>query len=113
MKIKELISSIKFKAIESYVLLEKIVFPECENLQKNICINLIIVIDEQGIDGMENILATLAKTKLKANNNITILKDSLNRFLIKENKPFFFDNIEIKTASEFQNQIKGDINNEL
>lgn len=118
---KELINSIKFKAIESYITFEKKVFPKCtsENCKK-FNINLIVVIDEEQVDYYESTLLNLTNncTKNKDDNckddnckddNCYIsIGDALRRFKSKKDingKDYFYDEIKILSASDFVNYL--------
>lgn len=59
-EIHELISSIRFKAFESYVTLEKQILPKCQQADIHIPLKFVVVIDEDEVDNMEDTLAGLA-----------------------------------------------------
>ena len=77
-KINQLVESFKLKAIESYILLEKKVFPLCDDIEKPNNIILSIVIDEDGVDGIEDILADVAECQPDTNNCLISIKKHLN-----------------------------------
>lgn len=107
---EELKSSIKFKAIESYITLEKEILPYCENARKSKII-LLVVIDEDGIDDYEDSLVELSENhaplETVENNYICSLRDSLQGYKNKKDKhcppnDYFYDEIEVFSAKEFE-----------
>lgn len=110
-KIKELISVIRLKAIESYVVLEKHIFPACDVNQtgKLSRIKFTVVIDEDSVDGIEDTLAELSGTEPKTNNAVTSVRQALKRLLSckdLEGNTYFYDEIEVLTANDYHNLIK-------
>ena len=59
----ELYQSIRIKAIESYITLEKEIFSQCQKFEKSLSLNLIIVIDGNGDDANMAILDDLSGKK--------------------------------------------------
>lgn len=106
----ELKCSIKFKAIESYITLEKEILPLCEDARKSKII-LVVVIDEDGIDDYEASLTELSEShaphETVENNYINSLKDSLEGYKNKKDKhcptnDYFYDDIEVFSARGFE-----------
>ena len=109
-KIKELITSIRFKAIESYITLEKQLFPLCTDDDINsIKIHLTIVIDEDGIDEMEDTLAELSGSVTKGKNIYQEIRRSLSRLnktADAKGKSYYYDNIDIISFKDFEKHQK-------
>jgi len=103
---KELITSIKFKSIESYITLEKKLFPKCIESDVNYNLNLVIVIDEDNVDSMEDTLICLSgnPSHLEKNNVYARIKKSLNRVKLQKdvnNKDYYYDKIDVYSAYEY------------
>ena len=99
-------TSIRTKAIESYILLEKQIFPLCGEQSENRCtsLHLIVVIDEEASSAEEAILADLAKSKTSKQNSYGDLKRSLRRLkgqIDAGGKPYFYDQIDVMSCQEF------------
>ena len=110
-KIRELTDSIKLKAVESYITLEKHLFPICNDDIEGNSFRIIftVVVDEDGADGIEEILAEASGSNPETNNQLISLKQSLRRFSnITDCKgnAYLFDEIRVLTAKDFQNRIK-------
>ena len=102
---EELNHSIKLKAIESYITLEKQIIPCCEDNGK--CqVKLLVVIDADDTDDYENTLLELAEKKTD-NNIISSLENSLCNYKRKQDKSslendYFYDEIKVMSAEEFE-----------
>ncbi len=108
-KIKELISSIRLKAIESYITLEKHLFPLCIDDINSMNIHLTIVIDEDGIDEMEDTLAELSGSETNGENIYQDIRRSLSRLhktADAKGKPYYYDNIDIISFKDFERHQK-------
>lgn len=110
-KISELIESVRLKAIESYMLLEKHLFPICRDNDSGKESRLIftVVVDEDGIDGIEDALAELSKTEPETNNTLISIKQALKRLSNQKDcqgVDYLYDEIEVLTAKDFENQLK-------
>ncbi len=108
---KQLIASIKFKAIESYIVLEKKIFPCCNMLKDNnkAKVKLTIVIDEDELDNMEDTLAELSGQSAEPNNCYGQIKQALKRMQNQTDalgNDYFYDNINVLSAEDFYNQIE-------
>lgn len=106
----ELIDSIRSKAIESYILLEKHIFPACEDMEnkRNLQLILTVVVDEDGVDGIEDTLAELAEEEVSTDNSLSSIRQALKRLNIRQDAngtPYFYDRIEVLTAKDFKNRI--------
>lgn len=108
-KIKELVASIRLKAIESYITLEKQLFPLFTDDVNPIKIHLTIVIDEDGIDEMEDTLAELSGSVAKGKNiyqDIRCSLSRLNKMTDAEGKSYYYDNIDIISFKDFEKHQK-------
>ena len=111
-KNSELIESIKLKAIESYLILEKHCLECCSELEDGMRskIALKVVIDDDGINGIENVLSDVAKKNPQNNtNNISSIKQALKRFIhpVDANgNEYFYDEIEVLTSVDYLNCLK-------
>lgn len=106
-KLRELISSVRLKAIESYVTLEKCIFPLCRELHgaRYLRLKLIVVIDEDGVDAMEDTLAELAGTQVSSNCYADVRR-ALSRLRNKidaAGNSYYYDDIEVMSSHDFQN----------
>lgn len=104
---KLLIESIKFKAIDSYITLEKMLLPLCRDSDKTELTKLkfTVVIDENEIDNMENVLAELSGRKTTKNNCFTSIRNSLDRFKVQKDSDgveYFYDEIRVVSSSEYK-----------
>ena len=102
---RELLDSIKFKAIESYVTLEKKFFLLCSTLSHDNKLRVIfcVVIDDY-VDSMEDSLLELANVS-SASNSFTDIKSSLFRFVnlkTQNNEDFYYDEIKVLSPYEYQ-----------
>lgn len=108
---KELLSSLRFKAIESYVTLEKHIYPSCPEMESNksVPVKFIVVIDEDGTDSMENTLAELAKTNDISDNCFKSIRQTLKR-LQKQNdstgNTYYYDSIDVMSSQDFCSKLK-------
>ena len=109
-KIKELIASIRLKAIESYITLEKQLFPLCTDDDiYSMKIHLTIVIDEDGIDEMEDTLAELSGSVTKGTNIYQKIRRSLSRLnktADAKGRSYYYDNIDIISFKDFERHQK-------
>lgn len=97
--------SIRIKALESYITIEKEVLPRCVDNEYQNRLKFIAVIDADEVDSMEDILAGLADTTPSADNSVDSLRQSLRR-LLGRNGPdgaqYLYDDIDVMTAGEFE-----------
>lgn len=102
-KIKELISSIKQKAIESYVTINEDIAPFCIN-KKSLKFNLVVVIDANENEQEVGILEELSG---RNNSMLSRVRKSLKRFMVKKRylKSYYFDDISVFGAESFQKHI--------
>lgn len=107
---KELVSSIRFKAIESYIILEKHLFPNCEPCPRghNCRLEYTVVIDEDDVDGIEDTLAELAQ-KVPKSNSISEIRQALKRLHhVKDSNgdSYFYDEVNVLSAKDFYSKLK-------
>ena len=102
-------SSILMKAIESYVLLEKKIMPLCATLSENrIAVRLLVVIDEDGTDGMLDILSRQSGDQSQ-HTVIQRIKDSLRRLNLCQDgygNDYYYDKIDVLSAIEFKKKAR-------
>lgn len=107
--IRVLISSIRNKAVESYITLEKKVFPLCQDTDKPMQLKLIIVIDEDEIDSIEDTYSELARNTIAISNHFSAIKKALHR-LVKQydadGNAYFYDCIEVLSVQDYLNKLK-------
>ena len=110
-KNSELIESIKLKAIESYMILEKHCLACCSELEdgRRSRIVLRVVIDDDGINGIEDVLSDVAgKNPQNNTNNISSIRQALNRFIhhVDANgNEYFYDEIVVLTSIDYLNYL--------
>lgn len=106
---EELKSSIKFKAIESYITLEKQILPCCQEVGKCKLV-LLVVVDVDAIEDYENTLSDLGKEYIPSetvnSNEIDSISNALNNYRLKKDKhsppyDYYYDEIEVMSADEF------------
>lgn len=107
---EELKSSIKFKAIESYITLEKQILPCCQEEGKCKLV-LLVVVDIDAMEDYENILSNLGEEHTPSetinNNEIDSISKALNNYRLKTDKHtppcnYYYDKIEVMSAEEFK-----------
>lgn len=112
--ISELISSIRNKAVESYVTLEKQVFPRCQDTRRPIPLKLIVVIDEDEIDSMEDTYSELAgntdaENTAAKDNHFSAIRSALRRLTNQhdaDGNAYFYDCIEVLSVQDYLNKLK-------
>lgn len=112
--ISELISSIRNKAIESYITLEKQVFPHCQDAGKPIPLKLIVVIDEDEIDGIEDTYSGLAgnidaENTAAKDNHFSAIRSAMRRLTNQhdaDGNTYFYDCIEVLSVQDYLNKLK-------
>lgn len=100
----ELLDSLKMKAIESYMTLEKKILPKCESYADTMHIRLVfcVVVDDY-IDVMEDTLNELAN-ETSDSNTITQVKSSLSRFVNHKDtagNDYLYDELKVLSPHEF------------
>ena len=104
----ELISSIRDKAIESYIAFEKHIFPECLELNKEVVFKLIVVIEGDEVDAFEDSLADVSGGKYIEDSQIGAVRSALKRLIAKKDalgNSYFYDEIVVMTAHDFKHYI--------
>lgn len=108
-KICQLVDSIKLKAVESYILLDKKFFTVCEDTETLYDVVLNVVVDEDGVDGIEDILAEVAESQPDTDNCLISLKKALKRFEKQkdaEGNDYLYDRIQVYSATEYLRVLK-------
>ncbi|MDE5910110.1 MAG: hypothetical protein K2H52_15410 [Lachnospiraceae bacterium] len=105
----ELLDSLKFKAIESFVTLEKKLFSLCSGgitENKHVKVIFCVVIDDY-IDSMEDTLTELAD-KPAVSNTLSNVRLSLSRFVglkTTDGKDYFYDEVKVLSPYEYTRYI--------
>jgi hypothetical protein len=105
----ELIDSLKAKAIESYIVLEKQILGRCQESSLKLQVKLTIVIDDDGDDILESTLTELAQTETSKHNCIGRIKKALKRFnrqIDANGDEYLYDMIDVVSATEFTKRLK-------
>lgn len=102
--------SIRFKAIESYITLEKQILPCCKEAD-NFKLALLVVVDVDAVEDYESTLSELGgeHTPIKTTNNneISNISDSLKSYSLKKDKHepngyYYYDTIRVMSVEEFE-----------
>ena len=114
-EVSELKSSIQMKAMESYMALEKKIFPLCKELThgKKEKLKFLVVIDEDNAAAGEEILAKPAKRQIVKNNPFDSLRQSLRRFKNQRDaagQSYLYDEIDVISCREFSSYLKLEAN---
>ena len=108
-ELNELILSIRIKTVESYITLEKIIFPCCRSSYEAMSLQFLVVIDEDSVDGMEDTLADLAGVSKVKDNAYSSIRTSLKRFIhCKDNSgnQYFYDDVKVLSVTDFKNHLR-------
>ncbi len=108
-EVDELVSNIRIKAVESFITLEKNIFPCCHPSEASISLRFLVVIDEDNVDGMEDTLAGLAGFTEIKDNPYSSIRKSLKRFTHCQDKnglQYFYDDIEVLSVADFKNYLR-------
>ena len=93
---KEIVHSLRMKGIESYVVLERAVFPLCG--EKPMKLIYLVVKNEDPVSGLVTIQQGMSG-KSDIENALGRLKKEIRRG--SEKVPYIYDNIRVMTSSEF------------
>lgn len=108
-EVNELILSIRIKAVESYITLEKIIFPCCQSSDEAMRLQFLVVIDEDSVDGMEDTLADLASVSKVKDNVYSSIRTSLKRFINCQDSrgnQYFYDEIKVLSVTDFESHLR-------
>lgn len=108
-EIAELISSIRFKAIESYITLEKQILPKCQQTNVHIPLKFVVVVDEDEVDSAEDTLAELAGDADSEDNHFSAIRSALQRLTGQrdvDGNEYYYDCIEVLSATDFANRLR-------
>lgn len=103
---EQLIASIRDKAIESYITLEKRLIPQFIDLDESQKYRLVFVavIDENEIDNMEATLGDLCSKESISNNCFSDIRKSLQRCMNQKDVcgyDYYYDEIKVMSSSDF------------
>lgn len=107
-EVKESVVSIRTKAIESYVTLEKKILPLCKKEAERIQLKLIVVLDTDASGGIEDVLAQAAGKADTQGNAISSVRSSLDRLAGLtgvDGMPYYYDSIEVLSAQEYLSRL--------
>lgn len=112
---RNLIASIRDKAIESYITLEKRLFPKCIELtsDQKCRLEFVVVIDENELDNMESTLGDLCSKEPLSDNCFSDIRNSLKRCIKQKdanNHDYYYDEIKVMSSSDFISFIKNTCN---
>ena len=102
-EVDALISSVRLKAIESYLALEKKILPKCPPADQAMPIRYIVVIDEEAVDSMEDTLAVLSGQEAQDNHFSEIRRalKRLNHQSDANGNGYYYNNITVLSAQDF------------
>lgn len=102
---EELISSLKIKALDTYLIFDKRIFPSCDDYPaKKVNLRLIIVLDVDPLENMEETLEELAGKEASNENWVRKVKQSLKRFLREKDaqgQDYLYDCVEVYSVQEY------------
>lgn len=109
----ELLNSIRAKAVESLLTLEKQVFPLCKDLPRHISVFYVVVIDVEPTDKIEDILGDLGTKKQLDNtsNSLVRIKQSLSRLVGIQDAAqniYCYDTVEVLSSQEYTERLSRD-----
>lgn len=107
---KELMLSIHLKLIESFLIFEKYVLPNCKSNERCASLNYIAVIDGVNVsplDAIESIMDDMGGCNSNEN-EIESFRNSLKKYIIKdsEGNNLLFDNIDVVLKEDFDKMFK-------
>lgn len=105
----QLIDSIRLKAIESYLTLEKHILPQCQSEGSPTLLKYVVVVDGDAVDTMEDTLAGLAGREEVEDNHISRIRQALSRLKNKRDAngdTYYYDRIEVMSAEEYSSRLR-------
>lgn len=105
----ELIASIRLKALESYLTLEKQLLPHCQDALEPIPVVFTAVIDGDAVENMMDTLAQVSGKRVVADTSIAKVRKALSRLAgIKDadGNDYCYDRIEVFSAQDYKNQLR-------
>ena len=105
----ELIASIRFKALESYLTMEKQLLPCCQDIPKPISVTFTAVIDGDAVENMVDTLAGLSGKREVSDTSFARVKKALSRLEClqdAEGNTYCYDKIEVLSAQDYENQLR-------
>lgn len=101
--------TLRMKAIESYITLEKKIFQGCRPFDQAFRLQFCVVIDEDSVDGMEETLAELSGRSETTGNPYASIKASLKRYINCRDcsgTPYFYDEVKVLSVTDFENYLR-------
>lgn len=101
---RELFDSLRAKAVESMLTLEKQILPLCEDASHPIRILYVVVIDADPVDQMENILDELGTQPKQATNVFSGIRKALSRLVNIQDatgNTYCYDEVEVFSPKEY------------
>lgn len=114
-EVQELIASIRMKALESYITLEKKILPKCCQADRKIGLKFMVIIDEDEVDNMEDTLAALAGGTQAKGNHFSEIRRALERMMVQhdaDGNEYYYDDIKVWSARDFENYLRLNVENE-
>lgn len=105
----ELIASIRFKALESYLTLEKQLLPHCPDAPQPIPVIFTAVIDGDAVENMMDTLAELSGKRVNKNTSIAKVRKALKRLAglqDADGNVYCYDEIEVLSAQDYKSQLQ-------
>ncbi len=105
----ELIASIRFKALESYLTLEKQLLPHCPDAPEPIPVIFTAVIDGEAVENAMDALAELSGKRVTKNTSIARVRKALSRLAgiqDADGNVYCYDKIEVLSARDYENQLR-------
>ena len=102
----ELLSSIRFKALESYLTLEKLL-SSCQGTDRPLRLVLIVVADVDAVDGMVDILEDLSKRGQGSRNSLEQIRSSLKKYAQADERgnTYCYDRIDVLDPSQYASRV--------
>lgn len=105
----ELIASIRFKALESYLTLKKQLLPRCQDAPQPISVIFTAVIDGDAVESMVDTLAELSGRGEATDTSAAKVKKALSRLAglqDAEGNIYCYDKVEVLSARDYENQLR-------
>lgn len=105
----ELIASIRLKALESYLTLEKQLLPHCQDAPEPIPVVFTAVIDGDAVENMVDTLAQVSGKRAATDTSIAKVRKALSRLAgiqDVDGNVYCYDKIEVLSAQDYENQLR-------
>lgn len=106
---RELIASLRLKAIESFLTLDKKIVPLCDDTDSPVRIKFLAVIDSDPAECIEDILMEVSEKPSLSNNQLNRVRNSLKRFSNQKDANgniYCYDYIDVISFQEYNQLIK-------